>query len=277
MNELYRAIGISKQAVSQYLKYQQEMNKQLSVLIKEAEILRENHPGCGLEKMYYILEPDFLGRDHFIEIMSAAGFRLRNKRNYQRTTYATIFNYPNLIKGMEVSAPCIIWQSDITYFAMEERYYYAVFIIDVYTKKIVGHQLTGSLRAEANIAALKMALKTNPAPKIHHSDRGSQYGSKEYVNLLLSQGSCISMAGTAQDNAYAERIHRTIKDEYIRHWKPVSFAQLKRQINKAVYHYNHLRPHTHLKRLAPIEFEKRWHNNDLKTIPTFTIFDNQRM
>ena len=71
------------------------------------------------------------------------------------------------------------------------------------------------MRATDNISALKMALKKGKSPKIHHSDRGSQYVSKEYVRLLEINGTKVSMGKTAQDNAYAERINRTIKEEYL--------------------------------------------------------------
>src|SRR5690606_10049005 len=82
----------------------------------------------------------------------------------------------------------------------------------------------------------------NKPPEIHHSDRGSQYIYKDYVNLLKNNGCKISMAKTAQDNAYAERINRTIKNDYIEHWKPKSFDQLKRMMKKAVNQYNLKRP-----------------------------------
>lgn len=226
MNQLYNTLGISKQAVYQYAKRQLVFDNKVSTLLIEAETLRKEHPGCGVEKMYITLKPDFIGRDRFIDLFMGLGFRLKKKRNYKRTTYASSIYYPNLIKGMKVFAPSMVWQSDITYIYVEEKFYYAVFIIDIYSKKIVGYQVSDHMRATANVKALEMALKRNKAPMIHHSDRGGQYIYKEYIKVLNDSESQISMALSAQDNAYAERINRTIKEEYLDYWKPKNFEQL---------------------------------------------------
>ena len=277
MNQLYSTIGISKQAVNQYAKRQLSFDDKVCTLLIEAEELRKEHPGCGVEKMYATLKPDFIGRDRFVELFMDLGFRLKKKRNYRRTTYAGSIYYPNLIKGMEVSAPSMIWQSDITYIYVGDKFYYAVFIIDVYTKKIVGYQVSDHMRATANVKALNMALKTNQAPLIHHSDRGAQYIYKQYIKILKDSHSQISMALSAQDNAYAERINRTIKEEYLDYWKPKNFHQLKRQISKAVNYYNNERPHNNIGKLNPVEFENKWFNNQLNINAVLTIFDNEKL
>jgi len=277
MNQLYKVLGISKQAVSQYANSQDIFDKKINNLLLEAEELRGEHPGCGVEKMYYTLNPDFIGRDRFVETFMDLGFRLKRKRNYRRTTYAGSVYYPNLIKGLEVKAPSTVWQSDITYIYVNQRFYYAVFIIDVYTKKIVGYSVSNHMRATANLEALEMALRYNKAPMIHHSDRGAQYIYKEYIKILLSKNTQISMALSAQDNAYAERINRTIKEEYLDYWKAKNFNQLKRHVNKAVNHYNNKRQHDNLGRLSPVDFENKWFNNELKPKPIFTIFDNEQL
>lgn len=274
---MYKAIGISKQAVDQFERREYRLNRQLSILIAEAEALRKEHPGCGVEKMYYMLKPSFIGRDKFIEIMMDVGFRLKRARNFRRTTYSTQLFYPNLIQGLTVSAPSTIWQSDITYISVADRFYYAVFIIDVYSKKIVGYKLSSDMRAIANVEALAMALRTHKAPRIHHSDRGSQYIYTEYIELLKEHDIQISMGLKAQDNAYAERINGTIKNEYLQHWNPKTYNQLKKQIKNAVTHYNTKRSHNHLNRLTPSEFEHRYLNNTKFQKPTITIFDENNI
>lgn len=246
-------------------------------LLVEAQELRSEHPSCGVEKMYNTLQPNFIGRDRFIEIFMELGFRLKKKRNYKRTTYPVSIYYPNLIKGIEVFAPSMVWQSDITYIYVDEKFYYAVFIIDVYTKKIVGYQVTNHMRATANIKALEMALKENKAPKIHHSDRGAQYVYKPYIEMLKNNKSEISMALSAQDNAYAERINRTIKEEYLDYWKPKNYEQLKKCIDKAVYHYNYVRPHNNINKISPVNFENKWFKKELNPKPKFTIFNNEKL
>lgn len=275
MNKLYKAVGISKQAVSQYACRQDRFHRQLAPLVSEAELLRKEHPGCGVEKMYHILKPGFLGRDKFIEVFMDMGFRLKRTRNYQRTTYSAAVNYPNLIQGMEVSAPSVVWQSDITFYRVGEQFFYAVFIIDVYTKKIVGYRVSDHMRATANIEALQMALRAHKAPQIHHSDRGSQYSCKEYIKLLKSHNCQISMAQSAQDNAYAERINRTIKEEYLDHWTPKNLESLKRLTGKAVDNYNSKRVHKNLEMKTPKAFEQEFSEQPITSMPIITIFNNQ--
>ena len=277
MNNLYKTLNISKQAVYQYHKRQQIYDSKIQVLLLEAEELRKEHPGCGVEKMYVTLKPNFIGRDKFIALFMELGFRLNKKQNYRRTTYASSIYYPNLIKGMFIKEPSIVWQSDITYIYVDGNFYYAVFIIDVFTKIIVGYQISDNMRATANVKALNMALKIYKAPSIHHSDKGSQYTSKQYIKLLEINNSQISMACSAQDNAYAERINRTIKEEYLDYWKPKNYNQLKRCLKKAVTHYNNKRPHNNIGKLAPIEFKKMWENNKLVNNNNFTIFNNEEL
>ncbi|MGM0934977.1 MAG: transposase, partial [Bacteroidota bacterium] len=123
--------------------------------------------------------------------------------------------------------------------------------------------------------ALKMALKEHKAPKIHHSDRGSQYTYKTYTDLLKANSTTVSMALSAQDNAYAERINKTIKEEYLDHWKPQSFNQLKTQVRKAVKNYNTKRSHDHLGKRNPEEFINYWSSLKPEDRPVITIFDNE--
>jgi putative transposase len=148
--------------------------------------------------------------------MMELGYRLKRKRNYKRTTIAGNKFYPNLIKGLEIYGPFQVWQNDITYIPIGDRHYYATFIIDVYTPKIVGYNVTDNMRATANVQALTIALKTNAALKIHHY-RSIQYTYREYIELLVSNGSRVSMALSSPDNSYSERINKTMKEEYLHH------------------------------------------------------------
>lgn len=275
MNALFKTIGISKQAVHQYSTRQVIFDKKISDLVMEADQLREDHPGCGVEKMYDTLRPGFIGRDRFVSTFMELGYRLNRKKNFKRTTCPSLVYFPNLIKGMQVNAPSVIWQSDITYIRVGEKFYYAVFIIDVYTKKIVGHQVSDHMRATANVKALQMALKNHKAPQVHHSDRGSQYIYDGYINLLISNGCQISMAKSAQDNAYAERINRTIKNDYIERWRPKDFEHLKRMVAKAVHQYNTVRPHNNIGRISPVEFEKKLLEEITFQPQSITIFNNE--
>src|SRR5690606_40132921 len=90
---VYKAIGISRQGVIQYEQRQNIFDEKVRVLMLEAQQLRLEHPGCGVEKMYYALKPQFLGRDRFIELFMGLGFRLEHKKNYRRTTFSVATSY----------------------------------------------------------------------------------------------------------------------------------------------------------------------------------------
>jgi len=277
LNTFYRFLNISKQAVYQARKRQQQFDLELMDLINQVDIIREDHPGCGVEKMYKALKPKFMGRDKFCEIFMDLGYRVRTLKNYRRTTIPTHLNYPNLIEGMEVTRPHQVLQSDITYYYLNEDFYYIVFIIDVYTRKIMGYNVSDNMRHQSNLKALKMALKgiepEDRADMIHHSDRGSQYGSNPYVKMLKDSGIKISMGLKAQDNAYAERINGTIKNEYLKLWKIKDIKDLKAKTKKAVNHYNGKRDHSSLpKDLAPNKFEDYLVNLTNQERPTVIIY-----
>jgi hypothetical protein len=127
LNRLYTEIGISNQAVDQYDKRQNEFDSKMLSGIEYVDLIRKEHPGCGVEKLYYTLKPDFIGRDRFIEHFMELGYRLKTHKNYHRTTRSSSFYYPNLIKGLILDAPSTIWQTDITYFRIGEAFYYGIF------------------------------------------------------------------------------------------------------------------------------------------------------
>lgn len=246
-------------------------------LVRQVDTIREDHPGCGVEKLYRTLKPEYMGRDKFCNIFMDLGYGIRRVKNYRRTTIPVHLDYPNLIEGMRVNAPYQVVQSDITYFDLGTELYYIVFIIDVYTKEILGYSLGDNMRKEANIKSMKMALKdVNPEQRkrmIHHSDRGSQYGSREYKKLLKDNGILISMGVKAQDNAYAERINGTIKDEYLKRWDIVDFKDLKRRLKNAVNHYNSTRIHNNLiNDYSPLEFKEKLVNLNPQERPTEIIY-----
>lgn len=275
MNQLYKYVDVTRQAIDQYCKRQDAFDSKVLSLLSEVEELRKEHPGCGIEKMYFSLNPDFIGRDRFIELFMDLGFRLKKRINYRRTTYSVASKYKNLIKGMSVSAPSIVWQSDITYYDVNGKFYYVVFIIDVYTKIIVGYTVSDNMRATANVKAMEMALLNYKAPLIHHSDRGGQYIYNEYITLLGDNKCKISMCKSSQDNAYGERINRTIKEEYLDHWKPSDFKQLKYYTKRAVDHYNNKRIHNSLDRMKPATFIENWKKQRKENRKTVNIYNNE--
>ena len=162
------------QDVAQAARRRTVLTAQLHLLLTEVDELRAAQPGCGVEKMYYTLKPSFLGRDRFVSIMMNLGYRLRVNKLRPKTTLRGNYFYPNLIEGKAFCAPNEVWQSDITYYDVNEKFYYLVFLIDIYTKVIVGYAVSDHMRAQANLKALNMAVEKFGYPSIHHSDRGAQ-------------------------------------------------------------------------------------------------------
>jgi len=275
LNDLYEVVGISKQAVHKFRKSNEIFDVKLEELFTQVDILREDHPGCGARKMYYTLKPDFIGRDRFEALMMRYGYRIKYPKNYIRTTISAHYRYPNLIEGCCIAEMNLIWQSDITYIHVNGRFYYIVFILDVYSRRILGYEASDHLRAQANVKALNQALSIRKEERLsklfHHSDRGSQYISHEYTGILTSRSIAISMGLKATENAYAERINGIIKNEYLKYREMKNLADLKRELKRAVNHYNKYRQHNNLQRMSPVDFEKKLINLNDQKKPTVTI------
>ena len=262
LNDLYNAIGISKQAVYQYIQREVLEEQKLLSILYEVDAIRSDQPGCGIEKMYYMLAPDWIGRDKFIDTMMELGYRINKPKNYIRTTYSIRAHYyPNLILGIQIMSINSVWQTDITYYLVGNKFCYITFILDVYSRRIIGYFASESLRADANVKALRMALINRKgmdiSKLIHHSDRGSQYINNEYINLLDNNGISKSMCEKPQDNAYTERLNGIIKNEYLKYKTITTITELRKELKKAVNHYNNKRIHNSLKnRMSPVKFEE---------------------
>ena len=151
------------------------------------------------------------------------------------------------MKEQAITRPNQVWVSDITYIRTGRDFSYLSLITDAYSHKIVGWALDATLQTKGPLAALQMAIKSLPKGKerlIHHSDRGIQYCSKEYIQLLQAKDIHISMTsqGDPGENALAERINRTIKEEF-NCQAFLSFDLAKSAIIKSILAYNQLRPH----------------------------------
>ena len=262
LNSLYEVAGITKQGVWDHFRREKAELEMIERVIGRVDKRRKEHPGEGLEKLYDQLNPQGLGRDKFCRIFGQLGYGIRRRTNPIRTTIPAHKVFENLIEGRLVNGPNQVWQSDITYIKVGDRFYYLTFIIDVYTRRIVGYAVSDSLRAEANIKALKMAFATVSSDElsgcVHHSDRGSQYTDRRYLKMLRGKDMLISMGGRAQDNAFAERINGVIKNEYLIPWSLSSFRQLQYYSKKAVTDYNTKRHHGSLGKCSPADYETAW-------------------
>ena len=231
------------------------------------EEVREIHPGMGLRTMYDMLTPEGIGRDGFIALGLQEGFRLKSIEKQTRTTYSIKSSrYKNLLGGVEFTDINELWSSDITYFYCLDKFFYIVFIMDVYSRRIVGYNIADNMRAENNVAALKMALKVRGVSNynqslIHHSDKGTQYASDSYTELLEANGIRISMCNEVYENTHIERVNDTIKNQYLKRMEIKNRKELEKKLDEVIITYNELRPHQSLKKKSPNKYE-----NDLKLI-----------
>ena len=221
----------------------------------------------GCRKMSLIAKQPGLGRDKTEQLFLEVGFRVKYAPNFTKTTHSVRFTrYKNLIEGLTVKAINRVVQTDITYFWIREKFCYLVFIIDIYSRRIIGYHASEGMEAEANMAALNMMIKlrgkVNINRLIHHSDRGSQYHCRKYLKMLADHKIEVSMCVEAWENAYTERINQTIKNEYLNNWNITDLKGLKKQLKRAVKLYNMERPHWNLpKHMPPIVFEKHMLTN----------------
>ena len=167
---------------------------------------------------------------------------------------------PNLVEGLEVTHPEQVWVADITYVRRHRGFIYLAVLMDVFTRGIRGWNLGRSLEGSLALVALKRALSRG-RPAIHHSDQGVQYAATAYVELLTGRGVAISMAavGKPEENGYAERLMRTIKEEDVDLSEYEDLADARRQLGRFLDDvYNTKRIHSALGYLTPAEFEQQW-------------------
>jgi len=256
--------GITRQAYYQYGWRMMDYTNEAELLIKEILKIRKNHKRMGGRKLYdkltdFMLEHQIkMGRDIFFDLLSANNLLVKKRKRKIHTTnsFHWLRKYPNLIKGYKLTGPNQLWVSDITYWKIEDRYLYISLITDAYSHMIVGYQLAETLKAIESIKALKMAIKNlvKPAKKlIHHSDRGVQYCSADYVKILNENKIKISMTenGDPLENPVAERINGILKDEYLLDEQVHCIKQARRVLAKSVDLYNTDRPHMSISNMTP--------------------------
>jgi transposase InsO family protein len=280
MTELYTLAHSSRQGLHQFLARQSSRDFQVGQVIAQAIAIRKRHPHMGCRAMYDLMQEVNSGRDFCERILLDNGFRLRRKKSLIKTTISNpSLRYPDLIKGMILTGINQVWQTDITYFLSSDgKVFYIVFIVDVYSRKIIAWSANDHMQAEANITCLQYAITSRnislSSKLIHHSDRGSQYGDKDYIALLKSYQIRISMCKEAWQNAYTERINGTLKNDYLYSWDIKSLTNLRRAVRKAVHAYNSEKPHRGLpSRKNPVAFENHIASTKKNTHPIVKIFN----
>jgi putative transposase len=271
-------LGYTPQAYHKKTKqhFNKEVNEQL--IIQQVHTLRKEQPRCGARKLLLMLQPFFIqhniaiGRDAFFDLLSKNKMLVRKTKRSVHTTNSKhhFRRYPNLAKDFTPLKAHELWVSDITYIPLKDRFAYLFLITDAYSRKIVGHHVSDDMKVSSAVVALKKALDQKPVETIvlHHSDRGLQYCSNEYVSLLQQHNALISMtqSGDPLENAIAERVNGILKTELISSsYHDIDKAAIS--IARAVTIYNFKRRHSSLNYQIPNDVHqqkgpqiRRWKN-----------------
>jgi putative transposase len=287
--KLCKLFGVTRQAYYQHFWQEESISLEQELVLQEIMQIRKNHRHMGGRKLYECIMPFMLehqikmGRDALFDLLSANKLlvRRRKRKVYTTQSFHWLRKYPNLIKGFEPTHPNQLWVSDITYWKIRSGFVYISFITDAYSHKIVGYHVAETLESVQCIKALKMALSgltmepTSHFQLLHHSDRGIQYCSSEYVQLLRDNLIEISMTenGDPLENAIAERINGIIKEEYLNDYKVNNLKEAKEILENTVKLYNEERPHMTIGNLYPnvvhelnLQTEKLWKKQRNRTI-----------
>ena len=269
---LCRLFGVTKQA---YYKYDENAvlfkSAQEAFVLQYIRGIRTKDPGIGGMKLWHMYRKEFgsnspVGRDRFEDIIDRYGLKVRARTRKPKTTDSThgLPVYPNIIKDFIPSAPNQLWVSDMTYITIWLDTYTYVFcylslILDAYTEEIVGWSVGSTLETAHPIVALRKALVriagNGKINLIHHSDRGCQYASNEYVSILKRYGIRISMteSGDPKENAQAERINGTMKNELLKDVVFHNIDEVEAAVTVAVDFYNNERTHMSIDMMTPNE------------------------
>lgn len=234
-----------------------------SIILKEVQVVRRRQPKIGTRKLYFKLKPVLLdmgykfGRDQLFDLLRRENMLIRRRRKYIRTTDSRhrFTKYNNLIRELAIKKPDQVYVADITYIRTLEGFCYLSLITDGCSRKIVGYNLSRDLGISGCMKALKMALRQAPKELnlIHHSDRGIQYCSYDYTDILKKNGVRISM--TERDHVYenslAERVNGILKDEFMLGDTLSCYKVAVNMVKESIQIYNGERPHLSLNYETP--------------------------
>lgn len=263
IDRLCRETKVSRQAYykSHKKKIQRELDK--AHIIRLVDARRKLLPREGGKKLYRVLKPDIthssvkMGRDKFFDLLREENELIRRRKRYCYTTNSNhaFRKYDNLIKDKLITGKEQVWASDITYIRTMEGFCYLALITDMYSRKIVGYDVSDNLEMEGCFRAMRKALKDLPKEHllIHHSDRGIQYCCRDYIKLLTKNHIGISMSakGNCYENALAERVNGILKDEFYLGESFKTKEQAYKVCKDAIEKYNTIRLHSSIGFLTP--------------------------
>lgn len=269
--------GKTRAAYYDWLKRTNESTLLEGLVLELVRNIREDMPRAGTRQLQRTMELDYgtqIGRDYLFELLRKNNLLIRQRKRKIVTTDSRHWQrkYPNLILELQPMRANHIWVSDITYIRLQNNFAYLSLITDAYSRKIVGYCLHKDLSKEGCLTALNMAIKqctTLHLPLIHHSDRGAQYCCQKYVQILKNNNIEISMTnnGDPYENAIAERVNGTIKNEFNLYYSPYSFEETTKRVDKSITVYNNKRRHSSCDYLTPQQahlkegpLKKHWKN-----------------
>lgn len=229
------------------------------------EQIRVELPGAGYRTLLPLVKAAGIeiGERKLRGILAKFELQIRPKKKFVKTTDSNHSHrvYPNLIEEMTVTDTNQVWASDITYIRIENGFVYLAVILDLFSRKVIGWQISKRIDGELVLDALKMAISRRQPPRgvIHHSDRGAQYLCDAYVEELTKHGFHISCSakGNPYDNAWVESFMKTLKVNEVYMWEYTTYLDVLDRVPRFIEEvYNKKRPHSSLGYLSPEEFEK---------------------
>ncbi|WPD25076.1 MAG: IS3 family transposase [Candidatus Electrothrix scaldis] len=232
--------------------------------------IRQRHPRMGGRKLHYELQDSMAalgisrGRDAFFKLLSAHNLLVPTRLSHRKTTHAGLWRCPNLLIDLTITHVHQAWVGDITYITTETGFVYLALLTDVFSRFIVGFDLSSSLAVEGCDRALKQAIAQADGADlrglIHHSDHGVQYTAWLYRERLqkMEIRSSMGEVGNCYENALAERVNGILKGEYGLDDLFIDKEHAQKAVREAVWLYNYERPHLALNYGKPAEiyFEK---------------------
>ena len=278
-------LGVSPQAYYKHGDSQMRKLAEEAFVVEFIKDMRRRDRGIGGGKLWQMYRSAFgqehsVGYNRFYDIIERHNLKVRKRRRRARTTDSShdLPLYPNLVKELIPLRPNQLWVSDITYMVVypsaetgDYDFCYLSLVTDYYMKEIIGWCVGETLEARFAVEALEMALQRlggRPAEDlIHHSDRGVQYASYAYTDILRKHNIRISMTecGDPRDNAVAERVNGIVKNELLQGMSFFSIQEVRKALKAAIDFYNNERPHMSLDWRTPAEaalctgeLKKKW-------------------
>jgi transposase InsO family protein len=260
-------LGKSRQVYYRIKKAEQRRRLVSEKVVGLVSPIRMEQRRIGTRKLHFMLSTELaslgVGRDRLFRILKANHMLVRPKRRYHVTTdsHHRFRKHKNMVNGTSIDRPNQVWVSDITYVGNRQNPMYLALVTDAYSKKIMGFDVSNSLDVNGSCRAMEMAgsHKKTSHKLIHHSDRGLQYCSDQYQELLGNQGIECSMTEKYDpyENAVAERINGTLKREFLLETRHLRLDVMKELVRGSVEIYNQKRPHYSSYYLTPNQMHQQ--------------------